>query len=188
MTTWRQGRSIMMRRLRASSVPLKPFLDSLFLDPPHRVPGTAVFLTATPEATPHALLHNLNHNKVLHERVVFLTAEVTDEPWVPFDRRVSLQKLGHGCWRMNVRFGFMNEPDITRALEVADGLGLELDAMTTSYFLSRETVVPVPDSASGMPYWREKLFAAMARNAGNAADYFKLPANRVIELGTKVEI
>jgi KUP system potassium uptake protein len=188
MTTWRQGRGIMMRRLRASSVPLKPFLDSLFLDPPHRVPGTAVFLTATPEATPHALLHNLNHNKVLHERVVFLTAEVTDEPWVPFDKRVSLQKLGHGCWRMNVRFGFMNEPDITRALEVADGLGLELDAMTTSYFLSRETVVPVPDSASGMPYWREKLFAAMARNAGNAADYFKLPANRVIELGTKVEI
>ncbi len=188
MTTWRQGRSIMMRRLRASSVPLKPFLDSLFVDPPHRVPGTAVFLTATPEATPHALLHNLNHNKVLHERVVFLTAEVTDEPWVPFDKRVSLQKLGHGCWRMNVRFGFMNEPDITRALEVADGLGLELDTMTTSYFLSRETVVPVPTSASGMPFWREKLFAAMARNAGNAADYFKLPANRVIELGTKVEI
>jgi KUP system potassium uptake protein len=188
MTTWRQGRSIMMRRLRASSVPLKPFLDSLFLDPPHRVPGTAVFLTATPEATPHALLHNLNHNKVLHERVVFLTAEVTDEPWVPFQERVRLQKLGHGCWRMSVRFGFMNEPDITRALEVADGLGLELDAMTTSYFLSREMVVPVPDSASGMPHWREKLFAAMARNAGNAADYFKLPANRIIELGTKVEI
>jgi KUP system potassium uptake protein len=188
MTTWRQGRSIMFRRLRASSVPLKPFLESLFRDPPHRVPGTAVFLTATPEATPHALLHNLNHTKVLHERVVFLTAEVTDEPWVPFQERVKLQKLGHGCWRMDVRFGFMNEPDITRALEVADGLGLELDTMTTSYFLSRETVVPVPDSASGMPYWREKLFAAMARNAGNAADYFKLPANRVIELGTKVEI
>ncbi|MCC6212198.1 MAG: potassium transporter Kup [Burkholderiales bacterium] len=188
MTTWRQGRSLMFRRLQASSVPLKPFLDSLFLDPPHRVPGTAVFLTATPEATPHALLHNLNHNKVLHERVVFLTVDVTEEPWVPFQDRVKLHKLGHGCWRMTVRYGFMNEPDITRALEVADGLGLELDTMTTSFFLSRETVVPVPTSASGMPYWREKLFAAMARNAGNAADYFKLPANRVIELGTKVEI
>ncbi|HTP61110.1 MAG TPA: potassium transporter Kup [Burkholderiales bacterium] len=188
MTTWRQGRSILFKRLRASSVPLKGFLDSLFRDPPHRVPGTAVFLTATPEATPHALLHNLNHNKVLHERVVFLTAEVADEPWVPFEKRVTLLKLGHGCWRMSVRYGFMNEPDITRALEVADGLGLELDTMTTSYFLSRETVVPVPTTASGMAYWREKLFAMMARNAGSAADYFKLPANRVIELGTKVEI
>ncbi len=188
MTTWRQGRSVLFRRLRASSVPLKPFLDSLFRDPPHRVPGTAVFLTATPDATPNALLHNLNHNKVLHERVVFLTAEVTDEPWVPFRDRVKLIKLGHGCWRMNVRFGFMNEPDITRALEVADGLGLELDTMTTSYFLSRETVVPVASIPSGMAFWREKLFAAMARNAGSAADYFKLPANRVIELGTKVEI
>ena len=116
MTTWRQGRSIMFKRLRASSVPLKPFLDSLFVDPPQRVPGTAVFLTATPEATPHALLHNLNHNKVLHERVVFLTVEITDEPWVPFQDRVRLTKLGHGCWRMNVRYGFMNEPDIAQTL------------------------------------------------------------------------
>jgi KUP system potassium uptake protein len=187
MTTWRQGRELLFRRLSASSVPLKGFLDSLMRDPPHRVPGTAVFLTATPDATPHALLHNLNHNKVLHERVVFLTVEVTDEPWVPFEKRVSLQKLGHGCWRMNVRYGFMNEPDITRALEVADGLGLELDTMATSYFLSRETVVPVA-AEKGMSLWREKLFAMMARNAGNAADYFKLPANRVIELGTKVQI
>jgi len=187
MTTWRQGRGMLFRRLRASSVPLKGFLDSLMRDPPHRVPGTAVFLTATPDATPHALLHNLNHNKVLHERVVFLTVEVTDEPWVTFDKRVTLQKLGHGCWRMNVRYGFMNEPDITRALEVADGLGLELDTMTTSYFLSRENVVPVA-AEKGMALWREKLFAMMARNAGNAADYFKLPANRVIELGTKVQI
>ena len=187
MTTWRQGRSAMFRRLRASSVPLKPFLDSLFKDPPHRVSGTSVFLTATPEATPSALLHNLNHNRVLHERVVFLTVEVTDEPWVPFQERVKLQKLGNGCWRVNVRFGFMNEPDVTRALEVADGLGLQLETMTTSFFLSRESVVPVA-RGEGMALWRERLFAMMARNAGNAADYFKLPANRVIELGTKVEI
>jgi KUP system potassium uptake protein len=187
MTTWRQGRSIMFRRLKASSVPLKPFLDSLFVDPPQRVPGTAVFLTATPEATPHALLHNLNHNKVLHERVVFLTAEVTEEPWVPFQDRVRLVKLGHGCWRMNVHYGFMDEPDIARTLEIAGMLGLEFDMMTTSFFLSRETVVPVA-AVSEMPLWREKLFAMMTRNAGNAADYFKLPTNRVIELGTKVEI
>jgi len=188
MTTWRQGRSIMFNRLRASSVPLKPFLDSLFLDPPPRVPGTAVFLTATPESTPSALLHNLNHNKVLHERVVFLTAEVTEEPWVPFQERVRLVKLGHGCWRMHVSFGFMNEPDITQTLEIASALGLDFEMMNTSFFLSRETVVPIESLPSGMAFWREKLFAMMARNAGNAADYFKLPINRVIELGTKVEI
>ena len=188
MVTWRQGRSIMFKRLRASSVPLKPFLDSLFVEPPARVPGTAVFLTATPEATPHAPLHNLNHNKVLHERVVFLTAEVTEEPWVPFQERVRLTKLGNGCWRMSVRYGFMNEPDISQTLEIAGTLGLEFDMMSTSFFLSRETVVPVANLPSGMAYWRERLFAMMARNAGNAADYFKLPANRVIELGTKVEI
>ena len=187
MTTWRQGRGILFKRLRASSVPLKPFLDSLFVEPPQRVPGTAVFLTATPEATPHALLHNLNHNKVLHERVVFLTVEVTDEPWVTFDKRVSVMKLGHGCWRMNVRYGFMNEPDIAQTLEIASTLGLEFEMMSTSFFLSRETVVPVA-AVSEMALWREKLFAMMARNAGNAADYFKLPTNRVIELGTKVEI
>jgi KUP system potassium uptake protein len=187
MTTWRKGRGIMFRRLKAASVPIKPFLDSLFVDPPQRVPGTAVFLTATPEATPHALLHNLNHNKVLHERVVFLTAEVAEEPWVPFQDRVRLTKLGHGCWRMNVHYGFLDEPDIARTLEIAGTLGLEFDMMSTSFFLSRETVVPVA-AASDMALWREKLFAMMSRNAGNAADYFKLPANRVIELGTKVEI
>ncbi len=187
MTTWRQGRSILFNRLRASSVPLKPFLDTLFADPPQRVPGTAVFLTATPEATPHALLHNLNHNKVLHERVVFLTAEVTEEPWVAFDKRVAVTKLGHGCWRMSVRYGFMNDPDIAQTLEIANALGLEFEMMSTSFFLSRETVVPVA-AVSEMALWREKLFAMMARNAGNAADYFKLPTNRVIELGTKVEI
>jgi KUP system potassium uptake protein len=188
MITWRRGRTIMLERLRVQSVPLKGFLESLFREPPQRVPGTAVFLTATPDATPSALMHNLSHNKVLHERVVFLTAEVTGEPWVPFAKRVELLRLGHGCWRMTVRFGFMNEPDIMRALEIADGLGLELDTMTTSFFLSRETVVPVAGKEGGMALWRERLFAAMARNAGNAADYFKLPANRVIELGTKVEI
>jgi KUP system potassium uptake protein len=188
MTTWRQGRGILFNRLRASSVPLKPFLDSLFRDPPARVPGTAMFLTATPEATPHALLHNLNHNKVLHERVVFLTVEVSEEPWVTFDKRVTVTKLGHGCWRMSVRYGFMNEPDISQTLEIAGTLGLDFEMMSTSFFLSKETVVAVAELPSGMAFWREKLFAMMARNAGNAADYFKLPTNRVIELGTKVEI
>ena len=188
MRTWRAGREILFHRLRETSVPLKDFLDALFRDPPIRVPGTAIFLTATPDATPSALLHNLNHNKVLHERVVFLTVQITEEPWVPSLKRMSLLKLGHGCWRMTIRYGFMDEPDVVKALEIAGTLGLDFDLMTTSFFLSREMVVPVAAVESGMSLWRERVFAAMARNAGNAADYFKLPANRVIELGTKVEI
>jgi KUP system potassium uptake protein len=188
MRTWRAGREIMFERLRKTSLPLKAFLDSLFRDPPMRVPGTAVFLTATPDATPSALLHNLNHNKVLHERVVFLTVQITEEPWVPLLKRLSLHKLGHGCWRMMLRYGFMDEPDVVKALELAGSLGLEFELMSTSFFLSREMVVPVAAVESKMSLWRERIFAAMARNAGNAADYFKLPANRVIELGTKVEI
>ena len=188
MRTWRSGREIMFDRLRVTSLPLKPFLESLFRDPPMRVPGTAVFLTATPDATPSALLHNLNHNKVLHERVVFLTVQIADEPWVPLMQRLSLHKLGHGCWRMMLRFGFMDEPNVVKALELAGALGLEFEMMTTSFFLSREMVVPVAAVESNMSLWRERIFAAMARNAENAADYFKLPANRVIELGTKVEI
>ena len=187
MSTWRRGREILFERLRQSTVPLAAFLESLFREPPARVPGTAVFLTATPDLTPHALLHNLNHNKVLHERVVFLTVEVSEEPWVAFESRVAVIPLGNGCWRMTARYGFMNQPDVAEALEIAGGLGLGFDMMTTSFFLSRQTVVPVRDS-QGMALWRERLFAAMARNAGSAADYFNLPANRVIELGTKVQI
>jgi KUP system potassium uptake protein len=188
MRTWRSGREILFDRLRATSLPLKPFLDALFSHPPIRVPGTAVFLTATPDATPSALLHNLNHNKVLHERVVFLTVQITEEPWVPPLERLSLLKLGNGCWRMMLRYGFMDEPDVVKALELAGTLGLEFELMSTSFFLSREMVVPVVTVESSMSLWRERVFAAMARNAENAADYFKLPANRVIELGTKVEI
>jgi KUP system potassium uptake protein len=188
MTTWRRGREVLFRRLRESSVPLEPFLDSLFRDPPQRVPGTAVFLTATPDSTPHALLHNLNHNRVLHERVVFLTVEVRDTPWVAFADRVRAERLGHGCWRVGVRYGFMNRPDVTRALEVAATYGLEFNLMETSFFVSRQKIVPTPGAAAPMAFWRERLFAAMARNAGDITDYFNIPANRVIELGTRVEI
>ena len=187
MTTWRAGRAILFRRQREQSIPLKPFLESLFLAPPQRVPGTAVFLTAQPDATPHAMLHNLNHNKVLHERVIFLSVEIHDVPWVPFEDRVDLRRLGHGCFAMTVRYGFMNRPDVPNALSIAAAQGFDFEMMETSFFLSRDTVVPV-SADSGMALWREKLFAAMARNAGNAADYFNIPANRVIELGTRVEI
>ena len=187
LATWRRGREIMFERLKSSSVPLTPFLESLFKDAPQRVPGTAVFLTATPDSTPHALLHNLNHNKVLHERVVFLTVEIRDVPWVSFEERVVCERLGHGCWRVRVRYGFMNRPDVVRALELCGALGLEFDPMQTSFFLSREKIVPV-DDRPGMAFWRERLFAAMARNAGNITDFFNIPTNRVIELGTRVEI
>ena len=188
MATWRRGREILYDRLMKSSVPLEPFLESLFRQPPARVPGTAVFLTATPDVTPHALLHNLNHNKVLHERVVFLTVEIRDVPWVPFMERVKLERLGHGCWRVRVRYGFMNRPDVTRALELCAAMGLDFNLMETSFFLSREKIVPVAGGASAMAFWRERMFAAMARNAGNITDYFNIPTNRVIELGTRVEI
>ena len=187
MTTWRRGREILFQRLDESSVPLAPFLDSLFRDPPHRVPGTAVFLTATPDATPHALLHNLNHNKVLHERVVFLTVEIKEVPWVPFAERMTCEKLGHGCWRVRVRYGFMDRPDVTRALDLCGALGLEFEHMETSFFLSRQKIVPT-QGGIGMAFWRDRLFAAMARNAGNVTDYFNIPANRVIELGSRVQI
>jgi KUP system potassium uptake protein len=189
MMTWRRGREILFARLRSSTVPLESFLESLFRDEPQRVPGTAVFLTATPEVVPHALLHNLYHNKVLHERVVFLTVQGKDVPWVPFDERVTVAPLGHHCYRVTLHFGFMNRPDVTQALtELCPDHGLEFDLMQTSFFLSRERVIPVAGLAGGMALWRERLFAAMQRNSGSAVEYFNIPANRVIELGTQVEI
>ena len=187
MITWRRGREILFARLSAASVPLQPFLKSLFAAPPARVAGTAVFLTADPESTPHALLHSLKHYRVLHERVVFLTVKFRDVPWVPFADRVNIEPLGQGCWRVEVRYGFMNRPDVMPALELCAPFGLAFDPMETSFFLSREKIVPI-EGEGGMVLWRERLFAAMARNAGNVTDYFNIPPNRVVELGTRVEI
>jgi KUP system potassium uptake protein len=181
MTSWRRGRERLFKQLRASSVPLEPFLKSLLADPPQRVTGTAVFLTATPEVAPHALLHSLKHFRAVHERLVFLTVEFRDVPWVPFEERVRVEKLGNNCWRVRVRYGFMNQLDVMRALELCGALGLEFEPMETSFFLSREKIVPVAS-------WRDRLFAAMARNAGNVTDYFNIPTNRVIELGTRIEV
>ena len=189
MLTWRRGREILFQRLRSSALPLEPFLDTLFRDPPVRVPGTAIFLTATPDVVPHAFLHNLNHNKVLHERVVFLTVVVKEVPWVPFNERVDIQPLGHDCYRLTLSFGFKNRTDVSRALtELCREQGLEINMMETSFFLSRETLIPVAHVPGGMALWRERLFATMARNAGSAVEYLNIPTNRVIELGTQVEI
>jgi KUP system potassium uptake protein len=188
MATWRQGREILLTRLRESSVPLTAFLESLLANPPARVPGTAVFLTSTPGAVPHALLHNLAHNKVLHERVVFLTVAVKDEPYVPNAERVQIEPLGQECYKIMLTFGFKDRPDVPKALALCAKQGLEFELLRTSFFLSRETVIPSVRMTSGMALWRDRVFAAMARNAGSVVEYFNLPTNRVIELGTQVEI
>jgi KUP system potassium uptake protein len=186
MTTWQQGRHLMSERLRAEAIDLPVFIESLFIHPPLRVPGTAVFLSAEKGATPFALLHNLKHNKVLHAQNVFVTVRHHEVPWIGFDRRVEVEPLGHDCWQVVLHFGFKNDPDVPEALKLLAGRGIVLDEMETSYFLSRDSVVPT--FAKGMWLWREKLFASMHRNAAAAADFLYLPANRIVELGSKVEI
>ena len=189
MITWRRGREILMARLKQQSIPLDTFLQSLLANPPVRVPGTAVFLTSTPNAVPHALLHNLMHNKVLHKRVVFLTVMVKDEPFVREKERIEIEPLGHECYRILMHFGFKDQPDVPKALELCaqQDPQLEFQTLQTSYFLSRETVI-ASKRTDGMVLWRERLFATLARNAGSPVEYFNLPANRVIEVGTQIEI
>jgi KUP system potassium uptake protein len=187
MMTWRRGREMLAERLREGSVPLDGFLKSLFLEPPQRVPGTAVFLTSTPDATPNALLHSLKHYKVLHEQNVFLTVEFHDVPVVSSERRVVSERLTDGCWRISARYGFMERPDVVLALELCAPGGLQLDPMQVTYFLSREKIVP-GTTERGSVRRRDRIFAAMARNAGDITDFFKIPTNRVVELGTRVEI
>jgi KUP system potassium uptake protein len=186
MLTWKQGRKQMAQRLRADSIDLKSFLDAVFTSPPVRVPGTAVFLSADAELTPSALMHNLKHNQVLHEYNLFVSVRNLDVPWVGFDKRITLEALGRNCWRVGLNFGFKNDPDVPEALQLLAARGVPLDDMQTSYFLSRDIVIPT--LGEGMPLWREKLFASMHRNATAAADFLNLPANRVVELGSKVEI
>ncbi|MFM8737251.1 MAG: potassium transporter Kup [Betaproteobacteria bacterium] len=186
MTTWQQGRQLMSERLRDEAIDLPVFIESLFIHPPLRVPGTAVFLSAEMGATPFALLHNLKHNKVLHAQNVFATVRHHEVPWVGFDRRVEVEALGHDCWQVVLHFGFKNDSDVPEALKLLAGRGIALDEMETSYFLSRDSVVPT--FAQGIWLWREKLFASMHRTAAAAADFLHLPANRIVELGSKVEI
>jgi KUP system potassium uptake protein len=186
MMTWKQGRRLMAERLRDDAIDLKSFLEAVFVSPPVRVSGTAVFLVAEQGVTPNALLHNLKHNKVLHETNLFVTVRQHEVPWVPFDRRAEMDALGHGCWQVTLHFGFKNEPDVPEALALLQNRPFALDEMETSYFLSRDIVVPT--IGSGMAAWREKLFAQMHRNASAAADYLSLPTNRVVELGSKLEI
>ena len=186
MTTWQRGRALLGERLRDDAIDLSSFLEAVFVSPPLRVPGTAVFLNAERGSTPFALLHNLKHNKVLHERNLFVTVQHHEVPWIGFDRRIEVEPLGHDCWQLTLHFGFKNDPDVPEALKLLAPLGIVLDEMDTSYFLSRDSVIPT--FARGMALWREKLFASLHRNAAGAADFLYLPANRIVELGSKVEI
>jgi KUP system potassium uptake protein len=187
MLTWRRGRDILMSCLRSSSVPLQAFLESLLAYPPQRVAGTAIFMTSAPDAVPHALLHNLAHNKVLHERVVFVTVIAKDEPFVPAAERLRIDSLGLNCYRIIIYFGFKDKTDITAVLAQCAEQGLEFHLLETSFFLSRENIIPTRNGV-GMAFWREQIFTAMARNATSAVEYFNIPANRVIELGAQIEI
>jgi KUP system potassium uptake protein len=186
MMTWKQGRALLNEKLRADAIDLPSFLEAVFISPPARVEGTAVFLTAEPGAVPNALLHNLKHNKVLHEQNLFVTVRNHEVPWVGMDKRLAIEALGHNCWQVVIHYGFKNDPDLPKALEQMRTRGCELDNMTTSYFLSRDVVVPT--IGSGMAPWREKLFAQMHHNASGAADFLNLPNNSVVELGSKIEI
>ena len=186
MVTWKEGRRLLNEALRAEAIDLKDFLDAVFISPPTRVEGTAVFLTAEQGTVPNAMLHNLKHNKVLHENNLFVTVRTHEVPWIGLDKRIEIESLGRNCWQVMVHYGFKNDPDLPKALQQMPARGCELEPMTTSYFLSRDTVVPT--IGSGMAHWREKLFAQMHRNAGAAADFLNLPNNAVVELGSKIEI
>ncbi|SAK67711.1 potassium uptake protein [Caballeronia temeraria] len=188
MATWGRGAQMMIQeaRVRAGAMPLKPFLANLLARGPARVEGTAIFMSNDPTGVPHSLLNNLMHNRVLHEHTVFLTVATEPVPWVDEARRVSIETLGNGCFQVTVNYGFKDEVDLPAALEKCRGAGLKFDRATISYFMSRATVVPTP--GTGMALWRERLFAIMLHNVGNVAAYLRLPADRVIELGARVEI
>ena len=186
MLTWRKGRELVFDNLKAHLIPLPEFLGSLFNTPPHRVSGTAVFFRAEGDGVPHAMLHNLLHNKVLHKRVVFLTVISTDIPFVPTSERIKVEPLGNDCYQVDLLYGFVESRNVPADLELAAQYGLAFEPMETSYFIARQNIIATP--GAGMAMWREGLYASMARNARDAADYFKLPSNRVIELGTQVEI
>jgi KUP system potassium uptake protein len=186
MLTWHRGRELVFKNLRIHAIPLKEFLSSLFITPPHRVGGTAIFLRSASEGVPHALLHNLSHNKILHDRVIFLTVYNQEIPWVPFSERVRVVPLGNECYQLDVFYGFKNEPDIPQALELAAAKGLKFELMETSFFVTRQTIVSRPQHE--MSAWREWLFVMMSRTARDAADYYHIPSNRVIEVGSQIEI
>ncbi len=186
MLTWRDGRSLLHHKTRDESLDLSSFLESLFTAPPTRVDGTAVFLTTEDDIVPNAMLHNLKHNKVLHAQNLFVTVRSHEIPWIAKEKRAELIDLGHDCWQVKIHYGFKDDPDVPFALSLLQGKLGNINAMTTSYFLSRDSIVPTV--GGGMSQWREKLFAQMYLNASAAADFLNLPSNSVVEMGSKIEI
>ena len=186
MLTWKEGRKLLSDKLREDSLDLPSFLEAIFVSPPARVEGTAVFLTAEMGTVPNALLHNLKHNKVLHAQNLFVAVRHHEVPWIAMDKRLEVEDLGHDCWQVVIHYGFKNDPNVPKALALMKPHGVVLDSMMTSYFLSRDTVIPT--LGGGMALWREKIFAQMHRNASGAADFLNIPSNAVVELGSKVEI
>jgi KUP system potassium uptake protein len=186
MSTWRRGREQLFEGINREDPELLPFVTALARQDMHRVSRTAVYAVASPATVPQALLHNLKHNQVLHERNLILTVVFHELPWIPFSDRVQVEAIAPGFWTVTVNYGFKNAPDIPQALELCKAHGLPIDLFETSYFLSREIVVP--SRKAGMARWREALFALMSRNAGSVAAYFRLPNNCVVELGTRVQL
>ena len=186
LLTWHRGRELVFANLKRHFLPLNEFLQSLFVSPPIRVAGTAVFFRAEGDGVPHAMLHNLLHNKLLHERIIFLSVINLDIPTVPDEERIKIESLGHTCYQVNVHYGFKDERDVPLALAQCSRFDLKIEMMETSFFIARHTVIPT--LGNGMAFWRENLYAAMSRNSRDAADYYRVPPNRVIELGAQIEI
>ena len=186
MSTWRRGKELVMHEIKQGGLALEPFIASIVAHPPLRVPGTAIFLTANQDGVPHALLHNLKHNKVLHERNIMLTVETVDTPMAEPDECVEVQPLGDDFYVVTLRFGFAEDMDVPQALAAIKGCGPAVDMMDTTFFLSRESIVAT--DRPGMALWRDRLFAFLQRNALPATAFFRIPGNRLIELGTQVEI
>ena len=186
LTTWKRGRAVLMDRLSQDALPLDLFIQSIEVAPPIRVDGTAIFMTSTPDRVPHALLHNLKHNKVLHQRVVFLTVMMRDTPYVPESERIEVRTLGCDFYQFMAWYGFKEDPDVPALLEESGRRGFAFEMMETSFFVSRETLIPT--GAPGMAIWRERIFASMSKNAVKASEFFQIPTNRVVELGTQIEL
>ncbi len=186
LTTWKRGRAVLMDRLSEDALPLNLFIESIEVAPPIRVDGTAIFMTSTLDSVPHALLHNLKHNKVLHQRVVFLTVIMRDVPFVDEAERMEVRTLGCDFYQFLAYYGFKEDPDIPELLEESGRRGFEFEMMETSFFVSRETLIPT--GKPGMALWRERLFASMSKNAVKASEFFQIPTNRVVELGTQIEL
>jgi KUP system potassium uptake protein len=187
LTTWKQGRQILAKRMRARTLPIDEFVQNILAHPPTRVPGTAVYMYSSPAGAPPALLHNLKHNRVLHSRVVFLSVTTDEVPYVEEQHRHEVRQLHENMYVVTLHYGFMENANVPEALSAIDEQGLRLNRMEISYFLGRETLL-ASRRGKGMALWREKLFAAMSNNARSAASFFRLPPNQVVELGAQVEL